>query len=412
MSAVLSREQAAAVVDAAVSERDTIQQNLLDLDGSFGKRLLAGATLTGVTKQRWDAAAAGLTTLWETFTAYSAVVDRAAEILAGLRRSPGPQLTEISSLLNGPSVQLSNPSSALARGDLTSSGVTTVTPAAAVREMRQAFASVAGVVSAAEAVWNEAADKLQQIETDLSSAKQQASGIADETLTGALTSAETDLAELRGVLNSDPLALWQGGRVDVTRVGRLQERTAAAAARAGELAALREDAGRRVAAVAAVVQGARDAWQDAMAARERAAAKIAAAALPIPPNVHDLATRLATLDTLRAEGRWARLDSELDLTEKQATAAAKACRDSQQQAAALLDRREELRGLLDAYRARAAKLGGAEDSDLDARYDRARDLLWTAPCDLPAAADAVTGYQQAVLALRTSGSPDRPGAAR
>jgi hypothetical protein len=68
-----------------------------------------------------------------------------------------------------------------------------------------------------------------------------------------------------------------------------------------------------------------------------------------------------------------------------------------------LDRRDELRGLLDAYQARAAKLGGAEDSELDARYDRAHDLLWTAPCDLSAAADAVAGYQQAVLALRERG---------
>ena len=50
------------------------------------------------------------------------------------------------------------------------------------------------------------------------------------------------------------------------------------------------------------------------------------------------------------------------------------------------------------------KLGGAEDSDLDERYDRARDLLWTAPCDLPAAADAVTGYQQAVLSLGATGA--------
>ena len=403
MSTPFSREQATAAVTAAVSERDTIQQNLLDLDGSFGKRLLAGATLTGVTKQRWEAAAADLTTLWESFTAYSAVVDRAAEILAGLRRSPGPQLAEITSLLNGPSVQLTRASSALARGDLTSSGVTTVTLSAAVRDMKRAFAAVADVVRAAEAVWNAAADKLQQIENDLALARQQAGGVADETLTGSLTAAETDLAKLRGVLNSDPLSLWQGGQADLTRLSRLQERTATAVAKARQLVALREDAGKRIAAVAAVVQGARDAWQDAMAARERAAAKIAAAALPTPPSVSGLAARLASLDTLRAEGRWARLDSELDLADKQATAVAKACRDSEQQATALLDRREELRGLLDAYRARAAKLGGAEDSDLDARYDRARDLLWTAPCDLPAAADAVTGYQQAVLSLGARG---------
>jgi len=187
-------------------------------------------------------------------------------------------------------------------------------------------------------------------------------------------------------------------------VARLRERTAAAVSRAGELTALRDNAGRRIAAVATVVQSARDAWQDAMAARQRAAAKIAAEALPAPPTVSGLAARLAALDTLRAEGRWTRLDSELDLVERQAAAVAKGCRDTEQQASALLDQRDELRGRLDAYRARAAKLGGAEDADLDARYDRARELLWTAPCDLSAAAAAVTGYQQAVSALRSPGS--------
>ena len=402
MSAVptLTRDQAAALVKAAVAERDTIQQNLLDLDGSFGKRLLAGATLTGETKRRWDAAAADLAMLWDTFTAYSAVVDRAAEIMAGLRRSPGPQLAQISSLLYGTSVQLNHASSALSRGDLTSTGVTAVTVFAAVKQMKPAFASVADVVGAAEAVWNAAADQLQQIETDLGAAKQQAAGFTDETLTRALAAAETDLAQLREVLNGDPLSLWRGGQADLTRLGRLRDRTAAAVSRVGELTALRDNAARRIAAVTTVVQGARDAWQDAMAARQRTTAKIAAEALPAPPSV----SGLAALDALRAEGRWTRLDSELDLVERQATAVTKGCRDTEQKAVALLDQRDELRGRLDAYRARAAKLGGAEDAGLDARYDRARDLLWTAPCDLSAAADAVTGYQQAVLALGSPGS--------
>jgi hypothetical protein len=324
--------------------------------------------------------------------------------MAGLRRSPGPQLAQISSLLYGSSVQLNRASSALSRGDLTSTGVTAVTVFAAVKEMKPAFASVADVVGAAEAVWNAAADQLQQIETDLGAAKQQAAGFTDETLTRALAAAETDLAQLREVLNCDPLSLWRGGQADLARLGRLRERTAAAVSRAGELSALRDNAGRRIAALATVVQGARDAWQDAMAARQRTTAKIAAEALPAPPSVSGLAARLAALDGLRAEGRWTRLDSELDLVERQAVAVTKGCRDTERQAAALLDRRDELRGRLDAYRARAAKLGGAEDAGLDARYDRARDLLWTAPCDLSAAADAVTGYQQAVLALRSPGS--------
>jgi hypothetical protein len=208
------------------------------------------------------------------------------------------------------------------------------------------------------------------------------------------------------VLNSDPLALWQGGQVDTTRIARLRERTAAAVAAVGRLAALRADADARISAVAAAVSAAADARQDAMAARDRAAAKIAAAALPAPPELGGLTGRLAGTGELKAAGRWTRLASELDLIEKQAADAASQCREVERHAAALLDRREELRGLLDAYQARAARLGGAEDPELDARYGRARELLWTAPCDLPAATAAVTGYQQAVLAL--SGRERRP----
>ena len=98
MASVLTREQAAAAVAAAVAERDTIQANLLDLDGSFGKRLLAGATLIGETRRRWEAAAAAMTSLWETFNAYSAVVDRAAGVLADGSRLTGPKLTELVTL--------------------------------------------------------------------------------------------------------------------------------------------------------------------------------------------------------------------------------------------------------------------------------------------------------------------------
>src|SRR5262249_54872868 len=77
-------------------------------------------------------------------------------------------------------------------------------------------------------------------------------------------------------------------------------------------------------------------------------------------------------------------------------------------AAALLGRRDELRGLLDAYRAKAARLGAAEDTELAARYRQASDLLWTAPCDLAAATAAVTHYQQAILALSERRQPRCP----
>jgi len=52
-----------------------------------------------------------------------------------------------------------------------------------------------------------------------------------------------------------------------------------------------------------------------------------------------------------------------------------------------------------AYKAKAARLGAAEELHLTARYNRTRELLSTAPCDMTAAEDAVHGYQQAVLAI-------------
>jgi hypothetical protein len=59
-------------------------------------------------------------------------------------------------------------------------------------------------------------------------------------------------------------------------------------------------------------------------------------------------------------------------------------------------RRDELRGLLDGYRAMAASRRLDEQPDASAAYDTAKRALWTAPCDLDAAATLVTAYQQIV----------------
>jgi hypothetical protein len=403
---MMTREQATAAVQAATARRDAIQANLLDLEGSFGKRLLAGATLTGETKQRWDAAAAGLASLWETFTAYCAVVDHAAEMLARTRRSTGPDLAEIAALLTGKSVRLARAPVPLERRTLADGEHSELTLAVALREMERAFAGAAEVVTSAESVWNEVTGRLDRIDAELGEAKRQQVGLAADDLTRTLAVAEAEFGRLRGVLNSDPLALWQRGGVDTARLDRLQEQTAAVVSRVHELARLRDDAQRRIAVAASAVAAARAGWQDAMAARQRAAAKIAVSAPPPLPEVASLAGRLAALEALQAAGRWPRLAAELDLIEKQAAAATSGCRDAERTAVALLSRRDELRGLLSAYQAKAASLGAAEDRDLTARYEQARDVLWTAPCDLAVATDAVTGYQQAILAL--SGRERRP----
>ncbi len=394
-------EQAGAAVKAAVAERDAIQANLLELDSSFGKQLLAGAALTGRTSQRWEATAAVMAALWQVFSAYSAVIDQAAETAA--RRLGPRELAAVTALLTGPSVQLVTGPAPLAGRDLADTGREELTLAAAVTRMRRAFAGVTEVISAAEQVWNEVAGRLDAAGAELGRVTPLAASLADEALTANLAVAQGNLARLRDTLNSDPLALWRDGTspgVDTSAADRLRGQVAAAVSQADELVRLRDHARQRIAALMTAAATAHSAAEDSAAAWQRAAARIAAAAMPPPPPAAaDLSARLAGLGTLLDGGRWTRLASELDLIEKELTAATANSRDAERAVAALLDRRDELRGLLDAYKAKSGRMGVAEDPALAERYDRARNLLWTAPCDLASAAGAVTSYQQAVLAL-------------
>jgi hypothetical protein len=320
------------------------------------------------------------------------------------------ELPAVTAMLTGPSVQLAPDPlrpAPLAGRDLADSGREELTLATAVARMRRAFASVTEVVSAAEQVWTEMTGKLDAIGAELDRVTSLAATLADEAVTGNLAAAQGKLAGLRDTLNRDPLSLWNGapgpgGGVDTSGADRLAERVAASATRVDELVRLRVEARSRIDEVTAAAARTRAAREDASAAWQRAAAKIAAEAMPPPPDdldpLTELSGRLAGLDALLSAGRWTRLSSELDLLERTLAAAATKFLDTERAVVALMNRRDELRGLLDAYRAKAARLGAVEDAGLTERYDRARGLLWTAPCDLTAAADAVSGYQQAVLA--------------
>ncbi len=412
---MLTRDQAGAAVNAAVAERDAIQANLLELDSSFGKQLLAGAELTGDTKQRWDATAATLATLWQVYSAYSAVVDQAAEAVT--RHLGTRELAALTALLTGRSVQLASGPAPLVGRDLADPGREDLTLATAVARMRGAFGAVTEVVAAAEHVWTEVAGRLDAVGAELSRVTSLAATLGDEALTGNLAAAAGKLARLRDTLNSDPLALWlgrpgpgrseqnrseqSGAAVDTSGADRLQEEIAAAATRVDELVRLRHDARERIAGVTAAAAAVRSAREDAVAAWQQAAAKIAAGALPPEPaGLADLSARLAALDSLLASSRWTRLASELDLLDRDLATATAAFNAAERAVVAAMAKRDELRGLLGAYKAKAARLGAVEDAALAERYDHARDLLWTAPCDLATAEAAVVGYQQAVLGVR------------
>ena len=397
-----------------LAEREAIQANLLELDGSFVKRMLEGAALTGQTRQRWAAAAASLAALWETYLAYSAVVDRIAALGAGGRRPSKRELAELTGLLTGGCVQLPDvptgpPGPAgtvrLARRDLVSTGRPAVTLATAVGVMRRSFAEVTDVTSAVEAVWAAVGPPLDAAEADLAASRPLAAGLGPATET-ALAEAETSLETLRSAANADPLALLQDGAVDTASADRLRAQAAELGARIAQLDRLRSQARGRIDALTAAVKGARADRRDAVEAVTKATALVTvelpaslSAAGADGADVADVAEpRVAGLLALAAGGHWDRLRAELDRGEAELAAAAGQTEEIRRLAEAALARREELRGLLGAYKAKAARLGASEDVAISGRYDQAHDLLWSAPCDLAAAEAAVSGYQQAILA--------------
>lgn len=384
-------EQAAATV---LAERDAIQANLLELDQGYVRRVLDGAPLTGQTRQRWDAASATLASLWETYMAYSAVVARIAELGTGGHRPAKKDLPELTELLTGRSVTLTRAPVPLARRDLADTGRHALTLAASVAAMRRAFSEVAEVTSAVETVWADVGGRLDAAGEELARCRPLVAGLGDET-GAAFADAESGLTSPRANMNADPLALWQGGRADTSAADRQGEQVNGLTARVAELDRLRAGAQRRIDGLRAATAAARAARQDAVSARDRAAERITGSAPP-PPDIAE--PPFESLAALAAAGRWARLKAELDRCEADLAACTAATRDLEGSAAALLGRREELRGRLGAYKAKAARLGVAEDAVLTERYAQARDLLWTAPCDLAAAEAAVTGYQQAILA--------------
>ncbi|MBO0848316.1 MAG: hypothetical protein J2P20_02555, partial [Pseudonocardia sp.] len=158
----------------------------------------------------------------------------------------------------------------------------------------------------------------------------------------------------------------------------------------------------------------RDGWSDALAelavrlrevARLRARAERAAArALELIENAHAtlppdrLAGLRARLDALPGTTGWAARADALRRLHAAVDAATDELNTCHELAVGLVERRAELRGRFEAYRAKAVRLGRAEDPPVLELDRRLHGLLWTRPCDLAASTQALADYQRLVIA--------------
>jgi len=213
----------------------------------------------------------------------------------------------------------------------------------------------------------------------------------------AVTRIGQEIAEARRVVMSDPLSLWSG---NATHTGRLERAAAELTALRGDLeraASTQAAFGEQSKRLEAPMDSIEAACAEAHQAQELVREKITSPAAPaVPAQTAALRTRFAELSRF---GRWTTLGAALPPSERDATAALREAHAVRDENGAPLRRRDELRGLLGAYQAKAARLGHGEDLELAALIQEARYVSWTTPCDLARADAAVARYQAVVNGL-------------
>lgn len=165
---------------------------------------------------------------------------------------------------------------------------------------------------------------------------------------------------------------------------------------------VRQDSEQRLMRLRDVLSRADRTLAEAREARGEVLAKIAASEVPAvsgPATV--LHEQLSAAAEFRRHSQWHRLSPLLESLEQRADDELDRARAQLSAVTAPLAVRAELRGRLDAYKAKVAQHGMAEDRMLIERYDVARRMLWSAPCDLRAAEDAVLRYQHAAQEVLT-----------
>jgi hypothetical protein len=383
---------------------DRLGSDLYDIDNNNPTRtILATAPLSGATATRWADANDRITLVWALYGTAREALDGAVE-LRGTRSSlTQPQQVELTRLLTAASVELPPDAVALAQR-LQPGPRSLISPApmtVILDSISWSLAHVTSLVGEVTASWDRVLPRLGELERSLaeieSSARQAGVRVPNEVAVG-----QRSLADRCEQARTDPLSF------DAPALDELANAVQRAEASVADLAAGRSRfAESRVDVVARLDQ------IDALVASIRQAQAGAAEKVLSPPGLAasgpDLDGAASEVAALRAEvtGLEAPAAGDGDVPVRQlalidqrsAALIARLRADHASTTAALADR-DELRGRLDAYRAKANAVGRSEDIELDDLHQQAMAELYQAPCDLDAARRLVEAYQRALNSSR------------
>ena len=378
--------------------------NLLELDDLAAYRRLRGdaghppAALTGLTLARVTPALAAIDGLWPALQQLTDVVKQAERLRRSLGRlwAHDGERRRIEFLLQGPSVQLPSVEAPFAQRGLLSVAEQeqSITLEQLLARMTQDFTFAKDTVLTLEAAWN-------RLGTALVSADREAAvlqGLADDLGVGAqpdLDAARSRIAALHDRVASDPLG------ADASFAADLGPSLALARAHLDSVEQQRDRLEADLRRARALLTKLRELEQSCRATAYECRNKIetaaSPAALPDPIAQADLAAWIERLEAAGRQRQWNPLRVGLGRWLQAAEAVKAQLSDFHDANKAMLERREELRGLLGALQAKAraqAARGAVLDPALAALAHEAETLLHGRATPLDRATGLVTEYER------------------
>jgi hypothetical protein len=373
--------------------------NLMSLQSESAYQMLTGSggatrlQVEGETAQRTRQPLAAIRTIFEQFDILHSTIDRATKIRAGLPSLFGgdEKILEIAQLLFGRSIELPAASVSFDQRTLLSGAPSAqrLTPEELLSRMARTFADARDAVLAVDRAWQQIADRLVRAEAQIAqfAARFAASGCGPSAAAASALKAAQDLtAELSETLKTDPLGAS----------ARLTSQLEPAIARLSGLVEAAERVSRELLIARADFERLTTLHAEAEAAAAEARLKIAnLKTLPAPVSPEKLRRLQDWLDQLErrwAEGAQETVASALRNWQQTANIGAQedtSARDASRSAVAA---RRELRGRLEALKAKARAMGIAEHAPVAAIATEAESLLATRPTDMEAASAAVAAY--------------------
>ena len=369
---------------------DRTTASLVDLDDDVTRQLLDSSTsLSGATADAWADAASRHAALWKGQLALQAVLTEAVEVRGTKKTLSASAWVRLEELLLEASVEIPGEREDGRRG-LTDGPIPTVrhTIDDVLAQMSSDYEVVARIVATVSQVWGECTERLERVAAGVSAleVRMQDCGMRRPNQLVVIGQAVGD-AQARA--RTDPLSF------DRATIEKLEAQLRRAQTTVDESVRHREAERQELADAHHGVQAAVAALDDCRHRLDVVAEKI----VVTESSMHSLESASRRVEELQEEYERAvqlgteasangvRRKAEALLGDLTRLAVAEETRRA---------RRDELRGLLGAYRAKAQAIGLAEDLPLDELYTAAADALYDAPCHLEMSEHLVKDYRHAI----------------